>query len=131
MGHVILMKQLQYPRIINLLHAIVQSNMMVGSINMNQMYYLQIIFFSWLGVSCELSYDGCTSGSACQINWNDETTCIPLNATQQIALNRAYICNGTCENGYYTTDNVTCQGMCCEILEKIIYNKSDFRHQWM
>jgi hypothetical protein len=88
-------------------------------------------FSSWLGVLCELSYNGCTSGSACRVNWNNGTTCVPLNATQQIALNRAYTCNGACENGYYTTDNLTCQGMCWEKLEKIMYNKSHFRHQWM
>ncbi len=53
-------------------------------------------------------YDGCTSGSACKVNWNSGTTCIPLTATEQLEQNRSYICNGTCANGYYTTDNFTC-----------------------
>jgi len=69
-----------------------------------------LFFFSWLGDLCELDYNGCTSGSACKINWNNQTTCIPLTAAQQIAQNRSYICNGTCEAGYTTTDNFTCSG---------------------
>ncbi|CAF4311646.1 unnamed protein product, partial [Rotaria sp. Silwood2] len=46
------------------------------------------------GILCELVYDGCTSGSACKVNWDNETTCIKLNATDQLAQNGSYYCKG-------------------------------------
>jgi hypothetical protein len=66
--------------------------------------------FSILGTLCESDYNGCTSGSACQVNWNNGTTCIPLTANQQMALNHSYLCNGTCQNGYNSSDSFTCSG---------------------
>ncbi|CAF3697466.1 unnamed protein product [Rotaria sordida] len=60
------------------------------------------------GDFCENPYNGCNSGSACRINWNNGTICNPLNATDQVAQNRSYTCNGTCQNGYSSTNNYTC-----------------------
>ncbi len=78
----------------------------VSSTKINNLHH----FFSLLGALCESDYNGCTSGSACRVNWNNGTTCIPLTASQQIALNRSYICNGTCQSGYISSDNFTCSG---------------------
>jgi hypothetical protein len=53
--------------------------------------------------------------SACRINWENNTICVPLNASEQIRLGRSYSCegiNGTkaeCVIGYNSTDNYTCQ----------------------
>ncbi len=66
--------------------------------------------FSWLGDLCERSYSGCTSGDACTVNWNSGTICVPLSASQQQAQDRSYYCNGTCRDGYNSTNNYTCEG---------------------
>ncbi|CAF4029746.1 unnamed protein product, partial [Rotaria sordida] len=60
------------------------------------------------GILCELDYDGCISGSACNVNWNNETTCVSLNATQQLAESRSYYCVGRCVDGYISVNNFTC-----------------------
>ena len=64
----------------------------------------------FIGVFCESPYDGCNSSSACRIYWNNGTTCQPLSPADQVAQNRSYTCNGTCTNGYSTTNNYTCEG---------------------
>ncbi|CAF1151504.1 unnamed protein product [Rotaria sp. Silwood1] len=61
------------------------------------------------GILCQLDYDGCTSGSACKVNWDNKTTCVRLNATQQQEQNRSYYCDGTCVKGYIPVDNFTCE----------------------
>ncbi|CAF0869133.1 unnamed protein product [Adineta ricciae] len=61
------------------------------------------------GIFCQLSYDGCNSTSACRINWNNGTQCIPLSPAQQLAQNQSYICNGTCSAGYKTRNQYTCE----------------------
>ncbi|CAF4285986.1 unnamed protein product, partial [Rotaria sordida] len=60
------------------------------------------------GILCELDYDGCISGSACKVNWNNETTCVSLNAAQQLAEHRSYYCAGRCVDGYISVNNFTC-----------------------
>ncbi|CAF0850637.1 unnamed protein product [Rotaria sp. Silwood1] len=60
------------------------------------------------GVFCQDSYNGCNAGSACKIYWNNDTTCSPLSADDQVRLNRSYTCNGTCSSGFNSTNNYTC-----------------------
>ena len=62
------------------------------------------------GDLCELTYSGCLSPSACTINWNNQTTCVPLSSHEQLQQNRSYYCNGTCLNGYSSSDGYTCEG---------------------
>ncbi|CAF1580921.1 unnamed protein product, partial [Adineta ricciae] len=61
------------------------------------------------GIFCQLSYDGCNSTSACRINWNNGTQCIPLSPAQQVAQNLSYVCNGTCSTGYTVRNQYTCE----------------------
>ncbi|UJR15672.1 hypothetical protein I4U23_002606 [Adineta vaga] len=61
------------------------------------------------GIFCQLSYDGCNSSSACRINWNNGTGCVPLSPTDQMAQNHSYICNGTCSKGYSSQNQYTCE----------------------
>ncbi|CAF4415936.1 unnamed protein product, partial [Rotaria sp. Silwood2] len=62
------------------------------------------------GDFCQDSYNGCKSGSACQINWdNTTTTCTPLSAADQLSLRRSYTCNGSCLSGYSSNNSFTCE----------------------
>ncbi|CAF4658525.1 unnamed protein product [Rotaria sp. Silwood2] len=72
------------------------------------------------GILCELVYDGCTSGSACKVNWDNETTCIKLNATDQLAQNGSYYCKGTCIKGYHSSVN----GYTCDDIDECSLNLS-------
>jgi hypothetical protein len=64
----------------------------------------------FIGIYCQEDYDACESPGACKIYWNANTTCISLNATEQIIQNRSYTCDGTCETGFNSTDGFTCSG---------------------
>lgn len=83
--------------------------MMVSSIHINNVLFLQLNF-SWIGDLCERAYDGCISGSACTVNWDNKTTCVSLSASEQQAQNRSYYCSGACLDGYNSTDGYTCEG---------------------
>ncbi|UJR30967.1 hypothetical protein I4U23_018479 [Adineta vaga] len=61
------------------------------------------------GDLCEYNYSACASPSACTLHWNNQTTCISLSPTEQQLQNRSYYCNGTCINGYHSTDDYTCE----------------------
>ncbi|UJR30966.1 hypothetical protein I4U23_018478 [Adineta vaga] len=61
------------------------------------------------GDLCEYNYSACASPSACTLHWNNQTTCISLSPTEQQFQNRSYYCNGTCINGYHSTDDYTCE----------------------
>ncbi|CAF3955011.1 unnamed protein product, partial [Adineta steineri] len=61
------------------------------------------------GVFCQYPYNGCNSSSACRIYWSNETTCEPLSSADQVLQNRSYTCNGTCLNGYSSSNNYTCE----------------------
>jgi len=71
---------------------------------------LKIIVLIFIGIFCEEPYDGCALTSACRIYWDNNTVCIPLNATEQVLQNRSYTCHGECEYGFTSTDNYTCEG---------------------
>ena len=64
-----------------------------------------------LGDLCESTYNGCRSDSACKVNWNNDTICIPKTAADQKSSGQAYSCSGTCSSGYRSSDNFTCNGM--------------------
>lgn len=63
-----------------------------------------------LGTFCERAYNGCALAGACQVNWQNGTQCIPLNASEQVTQGQAYICNGNCVKGYQVNRNFTCDG---------------------
>jgi hypothetical protein len=64
----------------------------------------------FLGDFCQNAYDGCSLPGACKIYWNSGTTCITVSPDEQLQLNRSYSCNGTCQDGFQSTDNFTCEG---------------------
>jgi len=86
----------------------------------------------FLGEFCQNDYNGCGLTSACRINWDAGTICIPLDAAEQISLGKSYTCNGTCLAGYNSTDGYTCEGKNIFVFQKRSKtNHSVFRYQWM
>ncbi|CAM4875530.1 unnamed protein product [Rotaria socialis] len=60
------------------------------------------------GDFCQSTYNACSSDSACKINWNNLTTCIAYNASEQLSKGQSFTCNGSCASGFSSTNNYTC-----------------------